>query len=1199
MADDKFGDIKIDSGLPEGSKGPDVPLSNNEDTVDKSHLFKLDGSSTISEKKSYPYRKVEKEKFRIPLPSRKTVAWLLAIPLLIVLYGVGSYLIVPPFINSVLLPKLSLQFDRPMEVGRVVFSPFNLELLVDNVTVGPVLGDKTGSELLVLENARFQFSLSRIYEGKLVFRQAILDGVSVNVIRRHQDVTVDLKTISDLFLSNSADQNVQYWPSWLFLDEVRVNAGKIQIDDRLAKKVFTVEDIQFYLPSAATRDRDKAILPKLRAVIDSSPFEINALRFRNQSGALRTGFSFEFKKLIIKNFKELLPLPETGLWLSDGEMDINLNIILPDDKHGPENVVVEGVANLSNVKWHDPETQAGLTLPGAKVVYHIVPADNLFSLTNVEFHEPELNLPGKKGTVSREPLASSAYLKSLLEKVFHADETMDVGSFLWKNGNVVMARGGAAGGKTELNNVTFTMNGFTTAGHRRAHPNTVKGASYTFKAKDNSTKTSTVFFSEGQLNIKGILNGKLEIVDLDLAHYPFLFPKSALGLKKGKADISFNFEYGGYPVQGKGSGLRQSKVFNGAIKTTGYVLTRNNKKAVSGKMMDCKEFNFDMQSRTVVCEQLELLKSDIYTDRIFRKKVVGKTGEKDNWQFKINNLLVKGSKIHTSLKGVATAKGNTFSVHNVNLEVKNLQSESVANNVKASARIGKKGKLTVNGSYSPMSGQGNMQLDIREMKLSLLHPYFSSWFIPKLNNGLLSANGKLQMPERKFNGKLQVVDLDAGEGNGARISWKQASVSDCTYRPTPLLVKMDELVVQQPSVKPGLSSGDQPVDRYFSMKGDTLPPSVQIGRIRIEDGKIGLSEPIIYPGYQPLLQTINGTLFHNDEGNQEFSINGKINTLGTFTLRGTNSLSTILSYQLEVQDFSLQPFDSVLKENAGFSGEQPVVSFEQEMVVVANTSNVGTNILVRDVIPDPASSSAPLLSLIINNDNLFTMKMDGQYSDAKPQPFLLEQLIKRLRHLEVKAKISPHLVLKSSLPALDLPESVDFAPGASILNGPLPLSGYQDLLRMRPYISLSLQGQYDPVGDGEILQAKLQKAAEQNREIENKRRAIEKQKIEQQNKRRLKKLKEAAPGVVTEEYVLELSADLQPLPPVRVQVASSMLEDLAKQRVLNFHDYLVNQLQIDPARIILEPVGVKGSSIVRINILPYMPPEGKRKDNDS
>jgi hypothetical protein len=1200
MADDRFGNIKIDSEFPEGSKGPNVPLTHDKDTPEQSSSPSLEVSSSDSGKKRYRRKKKSKTTLKIPQPSRKVVAWLSVIPLLVILYSVGSYFIIPSIINSLLVPNLSKHFDRPVEVDRVVFSPFNLELFVDNVTVGPVRGDNTDDDLLIMENARFQFSLSRILDGKLVFRQAILDGVSVNVVRSHKDVTVDLRRISDLFLSSSEDQDPSYWPAWLSLDEVKVTAGKIHIDDRQAKKIFTVEDIQFYLPSAATRDRDKAALPQLRAVIDSSPFEINAVRFRNQSGAWRTGFSFEFKKLIINNFKQLLPLPETGLWLSDGEMDINLDIILPGDKHGSEGVVIEGEANLRNVRWQDPETQTVLALPEARIVYHIVPADKLVRLTNVEFHEPELILSGKKATANLEPLASIAYLKSILERVFHADEILEVESFLWNNGKIVMSHGGPAGGRSELNDVTFTLNGFATAGHRRAHPDTDKAAPYTFRAKDISTKTVTEFFSDGLLNIESILIGKLKITGLDLERYPTLLPKSSPGLQKGLADIEFHYEYGGYPVQGQGSGLRRSKVFNGSLKTTGFVLSSDRKKAVSGKMMYCRGFYFDMVSRTVVCNQLEFLKSDIFIDRVFGKKKIKGNVEVDNWQFKINNLLVSGSKIHTSLRGFTTAKNGTLVAHDVSLEGKSLQSENVADNIKASARIGKKGKLTVGGSYSSLTGQGSMQLDIAGMELSLLHPYYSSWFIPKLNKGMLSANGKLQLPAREFKGKIQVDDFDAGEGNGARISWKQAFSNDCTYRHAPLLFKMEELVVQQPSVSPGLSSGDQPVYKYLRRKGETLPPSVQISRIRVEDGSFGLSEPIIYPGYQPLLQNINGTLSPDIGSNQKFSIKGKINGPGTFTLLGTNSLATILSYQLDVQDFSLRPFDSVLKKNAGFSGQKPVISFQQEMVSEDTVSRVGTNIIVRDILPDPASSSALILSLLVNEEHLFEIRVDEQYSDDKPQPFLLEQLINRLRHLEVKSQISPHLVLNSTLPALELPQSVNFVPGSSTLDESVPVAGYQDLLRMRPFISLSLQGQYDPVGDREILQAEQQEEAERQREIENKRRAMEKIKILQQEKRRLKELKAAAPGVITEEIVPSVSnINLQPLPRVNVQIDLSTLEDLARQRALFLQDYLVNQLKFDPARIKLQTGGEKGSSTVRINILPYMPSEGEKKISDS
>jgi hypothetical protein len=1200
MAEDRFGDIKIVPDFPEDAQEAADHLSPHPDGDENPQSAPGEVHPAAAEEKSPVRRPQKRVNYTIPLPSRRAVAWLSLIPLLAILYGVGSYFLIPSLLNNILLPSLSRHADRPVEAGRIVFSPFTLALLVEDVTVGPVHGDPSGNELLALENARLQFSLRRILDGKPVFVKAVLDGVAVNVVRRQKDISAELRMVADLFLSPSAEQKTLSWPAWLFLDEMKIDGGTIHIDDRLTEKVFTVEDIHFYLPSAATRENDETALPALRAVIDSSPFEVTAVRFRNQSGAWRTGFSFEFEKLIISNYKELFPFPATGLRLSEGEVDIHLKIILPEDQLGPEVIVVEGEANLRGARWEDPDAQSVLALPEARIMYHIVPSDKLVRLSSVEFQGPGLTLAGKKKNAGREPLASIAYLESVLEKISRAEEALDVENFLWNNGKVVLVRGGPGDGKIELHDVTLVMNGFTTAGYRRTHPDTADAAHYTFRAKDISTQKATDFISEGQFAFAGGLQGTLAINGLDPARYPSLLPKSPFSLVKGTTDISFHYEYAGPPAAGEGATANRNKVYNGAIKTAGYALNRKGNKAAAGETLDCKGFSFDLPSKTIVCDQLAVGGSDIFTDILFGREDGHEKAGGENWQFRINNLSMRESAVHTLLRETAPGEKVTLILQDVTIEGKNLQAEKVGENIKASARAGKQGKLTVGGSYSRRSGQGNMQVDIRQMELSLLRPYFSSWFIPKVTAGLLSATGSLQFPDREFKGSLQVDGLAAGEGSGARIQWKQALASAFTYRSDPLFFAMDEVVVQQPSLDPGLSSGEKPVAKYLRLTDKALPQSARVGRIRIEDGTISLSEPIIYPGYQPVLKNITGTLSPDKGSSREFALNGNINDQGSFTLLGTGSLNTMFSYMLDVRDFPLHQFDAVLRKEVGVGGLQSATSWREEMAREDNFSTVRTEIAVRDMIPEAAGSAAPVLSLLVNENHLLTLEMEGRYSADKPRPFLLEQLINRLRHLQVKAAISPLLVLKNTLPALNLPESVVFAPGSSDLPGSVPLSGYRELLRTRPFTSLILQGQYDPVVDGDILRAQLQQEADRLREIENKRRAMEKIKILQEEKRRLKELKEGGTGVITEEIVSgDPAEDLEPLPPVTVQVDPASLEELAGQRARILRDYLVNQLQLDPERVRLESKVIQGVSGVGIRIQPYLPAGGDGKNSAS
>ncbi|MCL7489795.1 MAG: DUF748 domain-containing protein, partial [Desulfobulbaceae bacterium] len=737
-------------------------------------------------------------------------------------------------------------------------------------------------------------------------------------------------------------------------------------------------------------------------------------------------------------------------------------------------------------------------------------------------------------------------------------------------------------------------------GYRRAHPDAVEPVLYSFRAKDIFSKPETDFTSQGSYSADSVLNGTLEITGLDLSRHQALLPDSSMRLQKGMADISFHYQYARQPEAeaGPAEPVRQNKIFNGRFKATSFVLGRNNVKAAAGEMMVCSDFHFDALSKTIVCEQLELSNSEVFAAPLFGRQDPLAADAADSRRFIINNLQVNGSTVHATLQGdTGAGKSSDLVMRNVTLEGTNLQAEKGADNIKASAEIGKKARLSVNGSYSPLTGHGTLQVALQDMELALLHPYFSSWFVPRINTGLFSASGSVRLPDRVFQGNLRVDDLDAGEQGRGLITWQRAVSRDCTYRAQSMVLEMDELIIERPSVLPGLSNGERPVEKYILLQDDALPSSLRIDVVSVEDGVYGLSEPILFPGFQPLLQNINGTFSLADADRLHFLVNGNIGGEGGFRLQGTGSPQGVDSYDLQAWDFPLRPFDAILRKEAGFSGHGATASWTLEEVKGENGAKMAARIAVHGVVPESGGSAVSALALILDENHRLVMEMEDEYSSDQTQPFLLQRLINRLRHQEVKASISPLLALKSSLPSLDLPEWAPFAPGSAVVDESVALSDYQELLRMRPFISLRLQGQYDPVADERVLRAELQEEADRQREIENKRRALEKVKIRQREKKRLEDLKAGTPGVVAEEIpASELNGDmLQPLPRVLIELDPSMLEDLARQRSESLYAYFVNNLELDPARIILAPAVLKGGSGVSITVGPYMPPE---KDED-
>jgi len=761
---------------------------------------------------------------------------------------------------------------------------------------------------------------------------------------------------------------------------------------------------------------------------------------------------------------------------------------------------------------------------------------------------------------------------------------------VWNNGKVTLKGGRQKAGQTVFDDVEFSLNRFSSAGQMEN-----ESTRFSFRARDIGTKPIMEISTEGILDTGAILNGKMNIKGFDPARHSRMFPHSPFTFEKGRADITFQYEYAGQMGIERNSTPGRDRISNGTFTAKKFLLTKNSEKAVFGDTLSCRKFSFDMQSRTVLCDQLEVLKGTIDTRKLFSGSGEQKVGTSNSWHILVNDLQLSGSSVRLPLQGNSVkGKREELVLQDVQLDATGLQEEGKEDNIKASARLGKKGKMSVSGSYSSQSGSGVMQLDLEDIDLSLLRPYFTPWYVPQVNGGTLGAKGVLQMPGGVFRGMVQLDDFESGDENGAKLSWSSAVAGNSIFRHNPPGFESEELVINKPSLKPGISSGELFLKRFLSLKDDILPPSFKIGKILIEDGISWLPEPVFYPGYQPMLQNVNGVVSPGETNERNVIVEGTISQQGRFKLRGNVSPTAVRSYTLDMQDFPLQPFYPVLLKEFGAKAQFPLVSWKQEMNLADDTWGVTTQIRFQDVVPDPDAKAFKTLALLIGKDRTIEMEIKGSYS-PEAVPFLLEQCLKQLRHLEVKATISPRLLIKISFPELNLAESVPFKPGTAEINGEMPpLTGYTELLKMRPYLALRLSGQYDPVADGEVVQAELQALADRQRQEENRRRALEKVRILQEEKRKAKKMQEKGPGVTVEEIPQsELARDLDPLPRVTVKVEQAQLSELAGKRVLVLYDYLVDQLHIEPGRVAIDKNRAKGAAGVRIDLKPFMPSDGE------
>ena len=292
------------------------PAAPDRGRADREGVARRSGRHGRAEKKREPFN------FRI-------FRWLLAPLFIVLLYGVGSYFFVPALIKGPMAGMLSERLERPVEVKRIVFAPFSLDLYLDEITVGAVQGDTGRSGLLLAcEKIRCRLGLERIFQGKLICNRITLEQLNLQ-IRRNAAGFNDLFDVLNIFSLQVNREIESVWPSWLDAGELGVRNGTIVFHDDLIGRQYQVEQVELYLPPTGPGKDGSERLPKISAVINASPVQAEAVRTLNKEGKAETSLALHIKDVMLSSYLEYFPQQDQLYRLTDGRADIDLKIVFP------------------------------------------------------------------------------------------------------------------------------------------------------------------------------------------------------------------------------------------------------------------------------------------------------------------------------------------------------------------------------------------------------------------------------------------------------------------------------------------------------------------------------------------------------------------------------------------------------------------------------------------------------------------------------------------------------------------------------------------------------------------------------------------------------------------------------------------------------------------------------------------------------
>lgn len=271
-------------------------------------------------------------------------AWLAAAVLLL---WALAWLAVPPIVKSQAEQRLSSLLGREVRIGRIGFSPWSLQLTLEQLRVASAAGG----------GAPPQFEVARLMANadlrSLLRLAPVIEALEIDApvvrVARIADGRYDFDDIAQRLAQAPAEPKGSDEPQRFALYNLRLQGGTVEFDDQPVKRLHRLQDLHIALPFLSNLPDDVAV-----DVLPRVAFKLNGAAF--DSGAQSTPFAQDRASQIDLNIADLdlapwLPYLPAALPLKPtrGTLATQLQLQFALAADGAPRVSLRGKASLAAV----------------------------------------------------------------------------------------------------------------------------------------------------------------------------------------------------------------------------------------------------------------------------------------------------------------------------------------------------------------------------------------------------------------------------------------------------------------------------------------------------------------------------------------------------------------------------------------------------------------------------------------------------------------------------------------------------------------------------------------------------------------------------------------------------------------------------------------------------------------------------------
>ncbi|HMA84855.1 MAG TPA: DUF748 domain-containing protein [Desulfosalsimonadaceae bacterium] len=312
--------------------------------------------------------------------------------ILILLYTISGFLVIPMVTEAILPDKLSAQLDRPVQVENVSLNPYTLTLSVKGLNIGEKSGD---ADFVAFDEFFANIQWASLFKLGLVAREVRLKQPFVRVAR----ISETEFNFSDLIPAEKADQKSEPEdkapgePFHFHLSNVRVMNGEFQFHDQPMDKTHRFDNVSFTIPMLSNFKPhvDAYAQPVLAGELNGTQLKVD-VSTKPFAKSMETTVDVTLAGVNLPYYFDYVPV-DLGLDIGQGNLDLETKLDFKQTPAGETQLEISAIADLADLQVTDAAAGEILALSDLHVeMAPSRPLEKQIRLATVSLTEPVVTL---------------------------------------------------------------------------------------------------------------------------------------------------------------------------------------------------------------------------------------------------------------------------------------------------------------------------------------------------------------------------------------------------------------------------------------------------------------------------------------------------------------------------------------------------------------------------------------------------------------------------------------------------------------------------------------------------------------------------------------------------------------------------------------------------------------------------------------